>query len=104
MAAAAKAAAEAVALAEAERLAAIERARIAEKEKDGPDADINRHLIDMSIAGEDSETEEMDLGEGGDNTTVSPPAKKTKRQSHDVAHSRKQAVEHQLDPASAYKE
>ncbi len=53
-------AAEAEALAEAIRIAAIERARIAEKEKDGPDADINRHLIDMSIAGEDYETEGMD--------------------------------------------
>ncbi len=32
----------------------------------------------MSILGEDSETEEMDLGKGGDNTTVYPPAKKQK--------------------------
>ena len=32
----------------------------------------------MSIAGEDSETDEMDVVEGGDSTVASPPAKKQK--------------------------
>ncbi len=65
-------------LAEGERVAAIERAKKVEKEKDGPDADINQHLIDMSIVGEDSETDEMELVKGGDSTVASPPAKKQK--------------------------